>query len=450
MARACMTSITKGSARVALAGVLGLTSACGDDGTGGSGEAGTDPSSGSDTGGSSDTANPPPADSTTTSEVPLPPGCDFYVEPSDDDQTAVQEALIDVQSGQTVCLSAGEFSFTRQLSLDANDVTVRGQSGEETILDFSEQISGGNGLLVTGDGVTLEEFRIQETPGDGIRADNVENIAFIGIDVIWEASQSLDSGAYGLYPVQSNGVIVRDCLAQGSRDAGIYVGQSTNILVEDSEARGNVAGIEIENSTDAVVRGNWAHDNTAGLLVFNIPGLDIGDGKRANVYDNIVEDNNVPNFGEPGTIVELVPPGLGILVLASDGNEVWDNEVRGNDSGGVMVIAYIDQLFSPPDDPEFDIYAEGNWIHDNMLEDNGQDPDELVLLLAGVMAGPVPDLVFDGCFDEAKDNSDGSLSNCVSGLGDATFMAIDLCGQSMPETDPANYTCEHDPLPTEI
>ncbi|MEM9457894.1 MAG: hypothetical protein AAGF11_27190, partial [Myxococcota bacterium] len=136
--------------------------------------------------------------------------------------------------------------------------------------------------------------------------------------------------------------------------------------------------------------------------------------------------------------------------LASDGNEVWDNEIRGNDSGGVMVIAYVDDLFSPPEDPRFDIYAEGNWIHDNMLEDNGQDPDELVLLLGGLTMGPTPDLIFDGCFDEAKDNADGSLSNCVSGLGDATFMAIDMCGQSMPESDPANYTCEHDPLPTEI
>ncbi|MEM9463413.1 MAG: parallel beta-helix domain-containing protein, partial [Myxococcota bacterium] len=317
MARACITSITTWSARVALAGALGLTAACGDDGTAGSGEAGTDPSSGSGPGGSSDTIAPA-ADSSTTAAVQLPEGCDLYVEPSDDDQTAVQEALIDVQSGQTVCLAAGQFSFTRQLSLDANDVTVRGQGGEETILDFSEQISGGNGLLVTGDDVTLEEFRVQETPGDGIRADNVENIAFIGVHVIWGTPESLDNGAYGFYPVQSNGVVIRDCLAQGSRDAGIYVGQSTNILVEDSEARGNVAGIEIENSTDSVVRGNWAHDNTAGLLVFNLPGLDIGDGKRANVYDNIVEDNNVPNFGEPGTIVELVPPGLGVLVLASD------------------------------------------------------------------------------------------------------------------------------------
>lgn len=436
-----------GAGRMGLCGVLGLALACGDDGGTAPGQTtgDTDPAM---TGTMSVATSVASADSSSGDTVELPEGCDLYVEPSDDDQTAVGEAFVDVQPGQTLCLSAGQFSFTRQLSLDADGVVVRGE-GESTILDFSEQISGGNGMLVTGNDVTLEEFLVQGTPGDGIRADKVENITFLGVDVVWEAAESLDNGAYGLYPVQSNGVTIRDCLVRGARDAGIYVGQSTDILVEDSEAHGNVAGIEIENSTDAIVRGNWAHDNTAGILVFNLPGLDIGDGKRANVYDNRIESNNVPNFGEPGTIVQRVPHGLGVLVLAADGNEVWGNEIRGNDSAAVVIIAYDDALFSAPDDPEFDIYAEGNWVHDNVVEGNGNNPHELIALVTeGAM--PTPDILFDGCYDEAKDNSDGHLNNCVSELGDATFMAVNLCNQGMVEADPTNYTCEQDSLPTEF
>src|SRR5262249_41190199 len=162
-------------------------------------------------------------------------------------------------------------------------------------------------------------------------------------------------------------------------DAGVYVGQSTRILVEDNEARGNVAGIEIENSTDAIVRRNHAHDNTGGILVFNLPGLDVGDGKRTNVYDNVVENNNVPNFGVPGPTVSLIPPGVGVLVLAADNNEIAENEVRGNASVGIAIIAYVAPLFAPPEDPDFDVYAEGNFIHDNVLEGNGTDPDDLIL-----------------------------------------------------------------------
>jgi parallel beta-helix repeat protein len=288
-----------------------------------------------------------------------------------------------------------------------------------------------------------------DTPGDGIRGDKIDDIAFEGIHVIWPDVASLDNGAYGLYPVQSNGVTIRDCLVDGARDAGVYVGQSTAILVENNEARGNVAGIEIENSTDAIVRGNHAHDNTAGILVFNLPGLDIGDGQRTNVYDNDIDNNNVPNFGEPGTVVSMVPPGIGVLLLAADRNEVADNRITNNDSVGIVVLLYSDMLFPPPDDADFDIYAEGNFVHDNVFEGNGQNPADLILLVTE-NAMPTPDIMFDGCSDPDKDNADGSLTNCLAGAGDATFMAVNLCGQGMLETEPTSYTCEHDPLPRDL
>lgn len=421
----------------AICGLLAAVPGCKDDPQADDGgETANDTGDGSSSGGSTDAAN-------------LPDGCDLYVEPGADDQTAVQEALIDVTTGQTLCLAAGTFTFTRQLSLDADGVTVRGEGGEATILDFTGQVSGANGLVVTGNDVTITALQILDTPGDGIRADNVENITFDGVHVIWPEAGSMDNGAYGLYPVQSNGVTIRNCLIQGSRDAGVYVGQSTSILVEGNEARGNVAGIEIENSTDAIVRDNWAHDNTAGILVFNLPGLDIKNGQRTNVYGNVVENNNLANFGEPGTAVAVLPPGVGIIVLAADRNEVAENEVRGNDSVGIVIITYIDALFPPPDDPEFDIYAEGNWVHDNVLEDNGNAPDDIILLATeGMALGP--DIMVDGCFDEAKDNGDGSLTNCMSGIGDARFVAANLCGQGMLETVPDAYACEHEPLPREL
>lgn len=425
----------------ALGGLMLAASACGDDGEPmGSGESGN--GEGTSTGGSADGASE-------TGTPVLPEGCDALVSPSDDDQTAVQEAFIDIAEGQTLCLAAGTFTFTRQLSLDANGVTVRGEGGDATILDFSGQISGANGIIITGNGVTIADLQVFDTPGDGIRGDKIDDITFDGVHVIWPDSASMDNGAYGLYPVQCNGVTIRNCLVEGSRDAGVYVGQSTQILVEDNEARGNVAGIEIENSTDAIVRRNHTHDNTGGILVFNLPGLDVGDGKRTNVYENIIENNNVPNFGVPGTTVSLIPPGVGVLVLAADENEVADNEIRGNASVGIAIIAYVDDLFPPPEDAEFDIYAETNWVHDNVLEGNGEMPADLILLATGG-AAPGPDVLLDGCFDAAKDNSDGSLSNCISNQDGVSFVSADLCGQSMIETDPTSYTCEHAPLPREL
>lgn len=375
----------------------------------------------------------------------LPEGCDALVEAGSDDQTAVQEAFIEVQSGQTVCLGAGTFVFTRQLTLEADGVTLEGDSTDTTILDFSGQISGGNGIAIAGDDVTVTGLTVKNTPGDGIRADQVTNISFIDVVVAWDAAESTANGAYGLYPVQSDGVLIQNSVVYGARDAGIYVGQSTNIVVEDSEAHGNVAGIEIENSTDAQVRRNHAHDNTAGILVFNLPGLDVKDGKRANVYDNIIENNNVPNFGEMGTVVAMVPPGVGVLVLAADDNEIANNMIRGNDSVGVGLILYTDALFPPPNDDAFDIYAQGNFVHDNTFERNGEAPDELVQVLTD-SAVPSPDILFDGCSDPEVTGAEAA--NCIANNGDATFMSVDLCAQAGEKTtDPATATCEHTPLP---
>src|SRR4029434_3597221 len=93
------------------------------------------------------------------------------------------------------------------------------------------------------------------------------------------------------------------CAAMSASDAGIYVGQSTQIVVRDNRAELNVAGIEIENSTHADVYRNTVTNNTGGILVFNLPGLPVKDGRQTRVYSNHIHDNNTDNFAPKGNIV---------------------------------------------------------------------------------------------------------------------------------------------------
>ena len=51
----------------------------------------------------------------------------------------------------------------------------------------------------------------------------------------------------------------------GASDAGIYVGQSRQIIVRRNRVEFNVAGIEIENSINADVENNTATNNTGGI-----------------------------------------------------------------------------------------------------------------------------------------------------------------------------------------
>lgn len=375
----------------------------------------------------------------------LPEGCDVLVEKSDDDQGAVQLALIEASEGQTVCLGEGTFSFVQQLTVGTNQITIKGMGMEATVLDFAAQDVGANGILITGDGVTVEDLQVRDSPGDGIRANEVEGITFRRVRVAWQAASSMENGAYGLYPVGCTNVLIEECVVHGARDAGVYVGQSVNIIVRNNEAYGNVAGIEIENSLDADVYDNHAHDNTAGLLVFDLPDLDLFGG-RAKVHNNLIEENNLENFAQEGNIVAVVPPGTGMFILSSDNNEVHDNTIQNNHSVGLALVSYQELLTgSTPDDPNFDLYPQGNWVHDNTFSGNGGDPAALVLA-ANAGQKPVPDMIWDGCEDEAADNSDGSLTNCFSNNGDATYLNFNLCGGDN-STDLAPVTCEYSSLP---
>ena len=377
----------------------------------------------------------------------LPSGCDALVKPSSDDQTALQTALIEAKEGSTVCLAEGSFSLSLEVQVSTPGLTLKGAGKELTILDFSGQISGANGVHVMADNVTVRDLQVKNTAGDGIRATAVKNIAFLGLRVLWEAKGSPDNGDYGLYPVQSEGVRVENSVISGARDVGIYVGQSRNIVVRNNETFENVAGIEAENSTDADIHDNLVHDNTAGILILNLPERPMLAGDKAKVHHNTVENNNLPNFAEMGTIASLLPQGTGMILLAADNNEIHDNTFSGNNSVGILITGYSEQLFGTYNDVNFDVYSQGNYVHNNAFSGNGASPEGIVKQL--IPTAPVPDMLFDGCVDAGLPNADGALTNCFKDNGQAPYLNFDLCGGgASADPDIMKVTCEHPALPS--
>ncbi len=130
--------------------------------------------------------------------------------------------------------------------------------------------------------------REYSTPkGDGLKVNEGENITIRGVRVEWTRGPDTDNGAYGLYPVQTRNVLIEDSVVIGASDAGIYVGQSQNIVVRRNRAERNVAGVEIENCIGADVYDNVATGNTGGILVFNMSDLP-QPGHTTRVFGNRV------------------------------------------------------------------------------------------------------------------------------------------------------------------
>ena len=162
---------------------------------------------------------------------------EIVVSPGEGSHERLQEAMILMSEGDTLLLKAGYYSFEDGLSLDVNNVTIIGEGMDNTILDFKNQKSGAQGLLVTSDKVTLKDFAILDAKGDALKVIGTKGINMINLRTEWTGGPKSSNGAYGFYPVESEDVLIDGCVAIGASDAGIYVGQSKNIIVRNSVAQ---------------------------------------------------------------------------------------------------------------------------------------------------------------------------------------------------------------------
>ncbi len=368
--------------------------------------------------------------------------------PSDNAQEEIQEALILAKPGSTIELVAGTYHFLSGLSLDVDNVTIKGAGMDKTILSFKGQNAGSEGLLVTSNGVTLLDFAVEDTAGDAIKVKGADGISFIRVRAEWTGGPKSTNGAYGLYPVESKNVLIDGCAAIGASDAGIYIGQSQNIIVRNSVAKYNVAGIEIENSFNADVHDNLATHNTGGILVFDLPNLPQQGGHNVRVFNNRSIDNDTVNFAPEGNIVGNVPTGTGLIIMANHNVEVFNNEFSGNGTVNISITAYLSQPGEKVD-PKYYPYPEGIYVHNNKYGPSGFKPMGVLGMLtaAASKSETITDIVWDGRMnpEKAKGGKLPKESGVYINEGpDVDFTNLDL---NTYFSDLANHKPSHDLAP---
>jgi parallel beta-helix repeat protein len=377
--------------------------------------------------------------------------------PSEDPYTEIQEALILANPGDIIRITEGLYELEDSLSIDVDGLTLEGDGINKTILSFKNQLSGAQGLSVTSDRVTLQDFAVEDAKGDAIKVKGVNDISFIRVRTEWTNGPDELNGAYGLYPVESKNVLIDSCVAIGASDAGIYVGQSENIIVKNSRAEYNVAGIEIENSYYADVHNNHAENNTGGILVFDLPDIPQQGGHHVRVFKNKSINNNTDNFAPEGNIVGEVPRGTGIIIQANSHVEIFDNDIGGNDTINIAVVTYSYET----NDENYYPHPKNIQIHNNRFTKSGLNPDlqtgELAKILFELSEGDMPDIFWDGLVP-MKQMIFGQPTQekiVLNENGDATFLTINPIKYMLPFLDPvernsAEYLGKINPLPPVI
>jgi len=345
------------------------------------------------------------------------------------------------------------YELKRSLKLDVDGVTVRGEGMDKTILSFRNQVAGAEGMLVNASDFTIEDLAIEDTRGDALKINEGSNVIVRRVRTEWTGGPDVKNGAYGIYPVQIENVLVEEAVAIAASDAGIYVGQSRNIIDRNNRAEYNVAGIEIENSINADVYGNVATNNTGGILVFNMPDLP-QEGHSTRVRENTVSSNNTDNFAPEGTAVAGVPAGTGILINSNDRIEIFGNTIADNQTANVLITSFHASTLTDRDQVEgFDAYPEAIHIHDNTFEGGGANPDRDALnqLRIGMFGedGALPDVVWDGYVDADK-MVDGRLPEelriCLADESAEMINADAPGGYKAPRLVTAEHRCALAPL----
>ena len=342
------------------------------------------------------------------SAQPIVPGVTqkICLDPSIADETARQKdaqdrtliALFDSHEGDTIEFCEGQYNFTSGLTLSGKrGIALKGAGMGKTYLRFkdSPDQDGININRVTG--ITVEGLTIYDAPGNGLRIFRSDFVTIRDVKVGWSVSDPgtdhspnpygnyeapdatntppsswTSNGSYAFYPVLSHHILIEDSVSVGSSDAGVYVGQSSDILVRRTEAYHNVAGFEFENTYRAEFVDNIAHDNVGGFLVFDLPSR-AQFGEKNLVHDNQSFNNNVSSFAPRGAIVGDVPSGTGMLVFSSDQLELYHNTITNNRTVGIAVVNF-GLVDTHEGDRKYDFFPEGIHIYNNTLDDNGGNP----------------------------------------------------------------------------
>ncbi|MCS6974436.1 MAG: right-handed parallel beta-helix repeat-containing protein [Cyclobacteriaceae bacterium] len=357
----------------------------------------------------------------------------------------LQQRLILAEDGETIELPEGHFMFTRTLSMDGKKrITIRGKGMDKTILSWKNQTEGAEGIHISnGFNIKLEDFTIEDAKGDNLKVNDTRGVIMRRIRSQWSGGPKTENGAYALYPVLCTRVLIEECIAMGSSDAGIYVGQSDTVIIRNNKAYWNVAGIEAENSKFVEIYGNEAYENTGGILVFDLPGLTTY-GHSTKVYNNIIRNNNHENFAQKGNIVATIPPGSGLMILATHDAEIFFNEISHNKTVGLAIVSYelvaalsegqedapgavagvqtVNNRFR--EDTLYNPYPYRILVHRNQFKNRHWFPsmdNDVGKLLAWKSLFNPPDILFDGITDPKREDAE----ICIGENGKITFINLD-------------------------
>jgi parallel beta-helix repeat protein len=310
------------------------------------------------------------------------------------DSQSIQAMVKRAKPGDTIRVMPGLYKET--VYIDKDDIRLSGviEGGRWPVLDGEN--TRGDGVLVSGHNVTVENLNVRNYIGNGIMTQGANNFS-----VLHNHVEGHDF--YGIFPQYGQNGLIAYNVVSGAAGTGVYVGMSQNVDILHNESFDNKGfGIEVENSSKVLIENNYSHGNAIGVVLDLIPGLPVKKEEEIIVRNNfIVENGSTAAHENEESPVDSgagqFPAGTGLLINAADLSTIENNLFEGNPSTAIVVFDHnFGQMFPVPD-PKIDPFPDDNRVLQNTFISNGQHPYGRTLrLLTLLKQTQGPDLLIGG------------------------------------------------------